>query len=403
MSWRYKNFTVEPEKSSLHLRFDLEGTPNDARDLQLGAQFLDPANDTFLREGPHVPFPHAPPATPVPFALNLPLRNLPQGHSRMIVSPLETGKGWHYLLGKPYLRLDLRVDEGQIEVLRSAVSSRFREALPRFLRGRGRAFTYPVKTTVENWPLIQSMVRRDILGRYRGSFAGIFWSILNPLLLMITYYFVFGIVLQARFGEDPSRSGFVLYFLAGMLPWLPFSEAVGRSPMVLIEHSNIIKKLIFPIGTLPVNLVMAGLVTQFFAVAVFLIGLVVMRGSVPWTAVFVPLLILPQVLLTMGLSWFFAALGVFFRDLGQVMGFLLTLWFFLTPICYPEASLPASAVPVLSQNPIYQLVGGFRDVLLVGKLPEAQPYLQLCLVSGFAFVAGHAFFYKVRRNFADLL
>src|SRR2546423_14356594 len=109
---------------------------------------------------------------------------------------------------------------------------------------------------------MRSMVRRDILGRYRGSLGGVFWTILNPLLLMVTYFFVFGMVLKAKFGNDPSRSGFALYFLAGMLPWLAFSEAVGRAPFVLLEHRTFIKKLLFPVGTLPVNMVLAGLVSE---------------------------------------------------------------------------------------------------------------------------------------------
>ena len=113
------------------------------------------------------------------------------------------------------------------------------------------------------------MVRRDILGRYRGSFGGAFWTVLNPLLLMLTYFFVFGVVLRTRFGNDPSRAGFALYFLAGMLPWLAFSEAAGRAPTVMLEHRNFVKKLVFAVETLPVNLVVSGLVSEFFALVLF--------------------------------------------------------------------------------------------------------------------------------------
>ena len=114
------------------------------------------------------------------------------------------------------------------------------------------------------------MVRRDILGRYRGSFGGAFWTVINPLLLMLTYFFVFGVVLQSRFGRTASRTGFALYFLAGMLPWLAFSEAAGRAPSVMLEHRNFVKKLVFAVETLPVNLVVSGLVTELFAVAALL-------------------------------------------------------------------------------------------------------------------------------------
>src|SRR5207245_5234575 len=111
--------------------------------------------------------------------------------------------------------------------------------------------------------------------------GGGLWTILSPLLLMVTYFFVFGIVLNTRFGNDPSRSGFVLYFFAGMLPWLAFSEAAGRAPTVVWEHRNFVKKLVFPVETLPVNLAVAGLVGESVMLALFVVGLAAARGSVP--------------------------------------------------------------------------------------------------------------------------
>ncbi len=154
---------------------------------------------------------------------------------------------------------------------------RMRSALPKF-------FAAPVRSILENYRLIRSMARRDILARYRGSFGDVFWTILNPLLLMATYFFVFGVVLRSRFGADRSSTGFALYFLAGMLPWLAFSEPAGRAPHVVLEHRNFVKKLIFPLETLPVNQVVAGLVTELFAAAVFLTALLIIRGTRPGLA-----------------------------------------------------------------------------------------------------------------------
>ncbi|OPZ80160.1 MAG: Teichoic acid translocation permease protein TagG [bacterium ADurb.Bin429] len=258
-------------------------------------------------------------------------------------------------------------------------------------------------TIWRNRSLIRTMVRRDILGRYRGSFGGIFWTLLNPLLLMLTYFFVFGVVLEARFGPNSSRADFALYFLAGMLPWLAISEAAGRAPAVMLEHRNFVKKLVFPVETLPVNLVAAGLVTEVFGLVMFTAALWAARGTVPASVLWLPLLIVPQVLLTAGLAWFLAALGAFVRDLGQIIGFLLTLWFFLTPICYPEASLPAWAVPVLSKNPLYVLVRGYRDVFLEMQAPAFGALWKLWALSMAVCVAGHAWFYKLRKSFPDVI
>jgi lipopolysaccharide transport system permease protein len=267
----------------------------------------------------------------------------------------------------------------------------------------GRAFTYPVLTIWRNRGLIRVMVRRDILGRYRGSFGGAFWTLINPLLLMLTYFFVFGVVLRSRFGQDQSRSGFALYFLAGMLPWLAFSEAAGRSAGVMLEHRNFVKKLVFAVETLPVNLVAAGLVGELFAVVLFSVFLLAVRGGVPPSVVWLPALLIPQVLFTAGVSWFLAALGVFVRDLGQVMGFVLTIWFFVTPICYPETSLPPTATVLLSKNPIYVLVRGYRAILLENHAPALGALWKLWLVSIIVFVLGHAWFYKLRKSFADMI
>jgi lipopolysaccharide transport system permease protein len=244
------------------------------------------------------------------------------------------------------------------------------------------------------------MARRDILARYRGSFAGVFWTVLNPLILMGTYFFVFGVVLQA---QNQNRTGFALYFLSGMLPWLAFSEAVGRSPYVVVEHRSFVKKLVFPLEILPVNYLLAGLITEVFAIGIFLIILLLLRGAIPLTALWLPVVMIPQVLVTLGICWFLAALGVFFRDLGQIMGFVLTLWFFITPICYPEASLPKAMLPLLSKNPVFILVHAYRACLLDGRAPDALALAKLLAASLILFFAGHAFFYKLRKHFADVL
>jgi lipopolysaccharide transport system permease protein len=295
------------------------------------------------------------------------------------------------------------VDAEGAHLLRSATTTMGALGRRNLLRSLGRGFKYPLAIVWRNRSLIRSMVRRDVLGRYRGSFGGVFWTLLNPLLLMTTYFFVFGIVLRARFHGDPSRAGFVLYFLCGMLPWLAFSEAAGRAPFVVLEHRNFVKKLVFPLESLQVNLTAAGLVTELFALLVFVVGLLLARGGVPATVAWLPLLLIPQLLLTLGLCWFLAALGVYVRDLGQINGFLLTLWFFLTPICYPVESLPSQAMAVLSKNPFFVLVQAYRDIFLEGRAPAFGPLWKLWLVSAVLFLLGHAWFYKLKRNFADVI
>lgn len=398
---------VEPsiENGVLHLRFRLsfDEVERFDRPIVLGWQALDPDTGAYLREGEHrvldVP---GESATSILHELEITPAQLPAGPVRVVVSVLSPA-GWRYRRGDRYLRLDLLNEPAGLELRASQISSLASEWLPAFARSLRMAFSLPLQTIFRHHDLIRTMVWRDLLGRYRGSFAGLFWSVLNPFLLMATYYFVFGVVLQARFGGDPSREGFVLYFLAGMLPWLPFSEALGRAPGVLVEHATFIKKLIFPVETLPVNLVVSGLVTQIFAIVLFLGGLLLFRGSVPLAALWLPLLLVPQLLLTMGLCWLSSALGLLFRDLGQLMGFLLTVWFFLTPICYPEESVPQAARQVLELNPFLHLVRAFRVTLLEGRAPDALPFVGLCGTAVLVFLGGYTLFHKLRRSFPDLL
>jgi lipopolysaccharide transport system permease protein len=326
------------------------------------------------------------------------------GDYDIYISALREQVAWFYDRGWPFLLIRTSVDEsGASRLLDWRVARQSAVKRRRRLRSLGRGFTLPFESIFRHVSLIRTLVRRDVLGRYSGSFAGAFWAVLNPLMLMLTYFFVFGLVLKSRFGNDPSRSGFALYFLAGMLPWLAFSEAAGRAPMVIVEHRNFIKKLVFPVEILPVNLVVSGLVTEFFGTVLFLLALLILRGHVPLTAVYLPALVIPQILFTAGVSWFLAALGVFVRDLAQVNGFLMTVWFFVTPICYSEASLPPEASRLLRANPIYVLVRGYRAILLESKAPDWASLATLTVVSILVFLLGHAWFYKLRKSFADLI
>ena len=203
--------------------------------------------------------------------------------------------------GWPFLRVEAVVEDGgaagwnawRVATLRTVR----REDL---LRAADGPSLCPSTRIFRNRSLIRTMVRRDILGRYRGSFGGVFWTVLNPLLLMLTYFFVFGVVLQTRFGATPAAPALRSTSSPGMLPWLAFSEAAGRAPTVMMEHRNFVKKLVFPVETLPVNLVVSGLVTEVFALLLFAIGVFLAHGSVPVSVVWLPALLVPQVLFTAG-------------------------------------------------------------------------------------------------------
>ncbi|HTM48365.1 MAG TPA: ABC transporter permease [Bryobacteraceae bacterium] len=401
MSARYSVPKVHADGLRLAVAFDIENTSGESwrgSDLRIGYQVFDPETDALLVDGARTPVgedrAHVEIIFDMPFA---------PGRYRVVVSPMRENAAWFYEKGWRFLAIDAAVAGGVCAVERVRVITLRTVRGERMLRSSGRLLTWPWLAVWRHRGLIRTMVRRDLLSRYRGSFGGRWWTLLTPLLLMLTYYFVFGVVLETRFEADPSRSGFVLYFFAGMLPWLAFSEAAARAPTVIWEHRNFVKKLVFPVETLPVNLVAAGLVSELVMIVLFVGGLIIARGQAPATLWWLPLIVAPQVLFTLGVCWFLAALGVFVRDLGQVIGFLLTLWFFLTPICYPQAQMPAAAMAILSSNPIFVLVRLYRGVLLEGHSPGAQSLAGFWILSAAVFLSGYAWFYKLRRSFADLM
>jgi homopolymeric O-antigen transport system permease protein len=374
------------EGAAIHLRFRLD------QPGVIGWQLYDPSTGAYLQEGEwsdmtgrdadlRIPLPAEEGAYSVQVA---PVKD----RSRFIEIAAHVGSAGKLEIGTP----------------RVLTASSVRRA--RVLRAIPKAFVLPVRSVWRNRKLIVSMVRRDILSRYRGSFGGTLWTFLNPLLLMATYFFVFGVVLHTRFGNDTTRTGFVLYFLAGMLPWLAVSEAVGRAPYVILEYRTFVKKIVFPLETLPINLVISGAVTEAIGLVIFTIGLFAVRGSVPASVMWLPLLLIPQILFTAGLAWILAATGVYVRDLGQVTGYVLTLWFFLTPICYPESSLdqlPASAITVLRFNPLFVLVRAYRAVFLENQSPSMRGMVGLWVIGAAVAVMGYAWFHRLRKTFADII
>ena len=371
----------------------------------LGYQIFDPETGTLVIDGTRQsPASDIAPGERAHFEVILALPHEP-GRYRVFLSLMREHVAWFWEKGWPFLLTDAWVDDqSQGRLGNTCVATTRRLRVERVVRTLRRAVTLPFETLWTNRSLIQSMTRRDILGRYRGSFGGATWAVLNPLLLMLTYFFIFGLVLQQKFNANDKPTDYVLYFLAGMLPWLAFSEGVGRSPMILIEYRNFIKKLRFPVETLPVNIVGSGFVTECFGLVIFGVLLILMRGGLPLTILWLPALIVPQLLLTAGICWFLSALGLFLRDLGQVIGYVVTLWFFLTPICYPERALKANVLgPILEKNPIYILVRGYRSILLEGHSPDKQALLIFWCLAIVVFLAGHAWFYKLRKWFADVI
>lgn len=397
-------FDLDADTRTIELRFRLVNRTHEdwkiAGGFSIGWQVYDPETGTFIREGEWTQLKEdllSAQMADVRLSIKLPPE---RGRYHVYVSPVTSDGGWHYARNLPFILIDAAVDHGTARVIEAGETTLKALRRRKLWSNTGKVFTLPFTSIWRNRSLIRSMARRDVMARYRGSFGDTLWTVLNPLLLMATYFFVFGIVLQSRFGSDQSRTGFAFYFLAGMLPWLAFSEAIGRAPAGILENRVLVKKVVFPVEILPVTHVLSGLITQAFASAIFIAALLIFRGSVPFSIAWLPALLIPQLLFTLGLAWVLSATGVYLRDLGQMIGFFLTLWFFLTPICY---ELPAGTAPILTKNPIYVLVRGYRAIFLEGQAPAFGSLWKLWLLAAAVFLGGHAWFYKLRKSFADVI
>lgn len=249
--------------------------------------------------------------------------------------------------------------------------------------------------------LIKEMVVRDIRARYAGSGLGLFWAFANPVLWMVLYTAVFSLVL--RVPVEAGFASFPEFLMAGLLPWLAIQEGIARSASVLVDNASMVKKTVFPVETLVLSVVLAAVVNELIALAVFVVYLgIVGHLSLPWLALLVPGLIL-QVLMTFGLGCIAATLTAFVRDTAHAVGIALTVAFYATPIVYPASLVPQRMRPVLEANPLAHLVDLFRRAL---TLHEAPPAASLLYLAGFglaAAVVGGALFARARPHFADLI
>lgn len=253
--------------------------------------------------------------------------------------------------------------------------------------------------------LVARMVWREVLGRYRGSLMGLLWSFLNPVVMLTVYTFVFSVVFQAKWniGSHETKADFALILFVGMMVHQVLAECVNRAPRLILDNVSYVKKVVFPLETLPWVAMGTTLFHASVSLLVWALFFISIKGHLPWTIVFLPLVALPLVLLTLGLAWFLAATGVFLRDVAQTTGIFTTMLLFLSPIFYPASALPEEYRTLLYLNPLTFLIEQARDVLVWGRLPDLAALGGYTLAALAAAILGLAWFQKTRRGFADVL
>ncbi len=251
--------------------------------------------------------------------------------------------------------------------------------------------------------LLNGMVRRDVLGRYRGSMFGAAWSLVTPLLLLAVFTFAFHELLGARWPGVQGRAGFAMMVFAGLVLHGMLSEVLVKSPLAVAGQPNFVKKLVFPLAVLPLVPVGAALVHALIALGVLVAACLVLGPALHWTALLVPLVMLPFLVLLAGVAWILAALGVYFRDIAQIGSPLATAMLFLSPVFFPLSSVPPSYVGIVSLNPLTFVVESTRGLLFDGRLPGLGSTLGHSLAAVAVAVAGLLLFRRLRPGFGDVL
>ena len=255
-----------------------------------------------------------------------------------------------------------------------------------------------------NSNLIIDLIKREVVGRYRGSSMGLLWSFFNPILMLIIYTFVFSIVFKARWpGGSESKTEFALVLFSGLMVFNLFSECINRAPSLILNNANYVKKVIFPLEILPIVALGAAFFHFAISLIVWLAFFFIFFG-LPKPEIFLLLAVLiPLMFLIIGLSWGLASLGVYLRDVSQVVGVLTTVLMFMSPIFYPISALPEQYRALMHLNPLTFSVEQARDVMIWGKGINWSDWSLQLLVSLSIFWLGFAWFQKTRKGFADVL
>jgi len=260
-----------------------------------------------------------------------------------------------------------------------------------------------VKTIIVHKHLIYNLVITDIKCRYWGSFFGLLGSIINPLLILLIYTFVFSGILKIKFNITEGMGNFAIYLFGGFLPWMGFSEAVQRSSTVLLDQRAIIKRTKFPKDVLIFSNTLSAFTNQCFALFAFVVVLLCIKYNLTWHLLLLPFIFPIQIFFTYGICLIISSLNIFFRDIGIFLATFLQLWFFCTPIFYPETIIPKRFLAFMEINPLFHLVKIYRSLLLQGSLPPSKRVIWFLLYAFASSIIGFFIFNKLEGKIVDYL
>jgi ABC-type polysaccharide/polyol phosphate export permease len=260
-----------------------------------------------------------------------------------------------------------------------------------------------LRNLIERRSLLFQLVRRDFDQRFVGSAMGWIWGLIHPLVLLVSWVFVFQICLKMTLPPTAVTQNYALFIFAGMLPWLLFSETVQRSASSVLDQANLITRTMFPAEIIPLSVFLSCLIGHLLAVSLIVAAVGVYLKQISVFLILLPLYLFVIGTFAVGIGWIVAGLHVFLRDTAQVLSVVLTFWFWMTPIFITEEKFPSWAHFVLAANPLYYMVRAYREILLTSRAPDLRDLVIAAAYGAGAFIAGGLFFRHMKRGFADVL
>lgn len=253
--------------------------------------------------------------------------------------------------------------------------------------------------------LIRQFAWRDFIGKYKGSFFGVLWSFVTPLMMLAVYAFVFSVVFRAKWtpNSDTSQVDFALILFCGMTVFSIFGETVNRSPGLILSYPNYVKKVVFPLEILPVAALVTSLLNAGISLAILIVAQLIFNFSLSKTILLFPFILAPLMAFTLGLAWFLASIGVFVRDIGQPVGVLVTILFFMSGVFFPLSALPEKYQFLMKFNPLTMVLEESRRTLMWGELPDWTWLVIASVVSCVMMQLGYMWFMRTKRAFADVI
>lgn len=262
----------------------------------------------------------------------------------------------------------------------------------------------PFLSIIKNWYLIKQLSKRLFEMKYRGSFLGLLWSIISPILMLIIYTFVFSEVFKIRWGtEETNKFAFAIIMYCGMGVFSIFSESLNGSTSIIGSHVNYVKKIVFPLEIMPVVQVNLAFLFGIISLIIILFGSIIINGTFQWTSLYLPLILIPLYFSTCGFAYIISSLSVYFKDMAHFTTLTLQVLFFMTPIFYPISAVPEKFQFLLLLNPLSIIIEEVRNIMIYGNAPDLILLLKHTVISYIIFYLGYLWFMKTKKGFADVL